>query len=346
MKKLVMSSVALLLAGQAGAESSVNFSGSVYAGLAFNSGGGKSYTAMGAPSSLMLKGKEDISSDLSVLFKLEQGFYADTGAQANPNSLFDKQAFIGVQGPWGTVRAGRLYTPSFATLALVADPTATYSVITATNLMELHGVRLNNGVIYNSPGFDPWTYARKGFFGAAAHYFGENADGGMSRNSTTGFNFGYGGGPLVVELSGQQQNIYTSATQDIEFKSVLLAGNYKIGVARVYLAYSNNSARNQATDVKTKDNNDILVGVTFPLGPGVVMASYIRKDDKLATNNDAYQIGAIYDYPLSKRTKLTAGYVRIENSNDRDFYKVNNGYAGTTGAPRTSSFTLGITHNF
>jgi len=348
MKKLVLSSMALaMLAGHAQAQSSVTLSGSIYGGLGLNSGGVKSNTAAAGTSSFMLSGKEDIGGGSAVLFKVENGFNADTGAQANATTLFDKQAFIGLQGGWGTLRAGRVYTPAFATLALVADPTGTYTVGTSTNIMESHGVRLNNGIIYNSPGFDPWTYARRGFYGAAAHYFGESATGGSSRNSATGFNIGYGQGPLVVELSTQKTNAYTSATQDIDTRSTLLAANYKFGDVRAYIAYSDNSARNIALNTKTKDNTDFLIGVVFPAGVGSVTAAYIRKDDNLPANNDAYQIAASYDYPLSKRTKLTVGYAKIKNSNAANTYKVINGYAGTTATTAgTSSFTVGMTHRF
>lgn len=348
MKKLILSSMALaMLSGHASAQSSVNLSGTLYGGLGFNSGGGVSNTQFGGTSSFMLSGKEDLGGGSAVLYKMENGFNLATGAQANPNSFFDKQAFLGLQGAWGTLRAGRVYTPAFATLALVADPTGTFSAMTTTNLMETHGVRLNNGIIYNSPGFDPWTYARRGFYGAAAHYFGGAATGSSSRNSATGFNFGYGQGPLVVELSTQETNAYTSATQDIDSRSTLLAANYKFGDVRAYIAYSDNSARNIALNTKTKDNNDFLLGVVFPVGTGSVTASYIRKDDKLSANNDAYQIGAIYDHPLSKRTKLTVGYVKINNSNAANTYKVVNGYAGTTATNAgTSSFTVGMTHRF
>ncbi len=55
----------------------------------------------------MFSGKEDLGGGSAVLVKLENGFNADTGAQANATTLFDKQAFIGLQGDWGTVRAGR-----------------------------------------------------------------------------------------------------------------------------------------------------------------------------------------------------------------------------------------------
>lgn len=349
MRKLVLSSMALvMLAGHAHAQSSVTLSGSVYAGIGRNSGGGISSDAMAAgTSSIMFSGKEDLGGGSAALFKMESGFNPTTGMLANPSIMYDKQVFLGLQGKWGTLRAGRVYTPAFATLALVADPSGTYSVLTSTNLMETHGVRLNNGIIYNSPGFDPWTYARRGFYGAVAHYFGESTTGDSSRNSATGFNFGYGQGPLVVELSTQKTNVYTSAMQDVDSRSTLLAANYKFGDLRAYIAYSDNTARNIATNTKTKNNNDFLVGVVFPVGIGAMTASYIRKDDKLTANNDAYQIGVVYDHPLSKRTKVTVGYATIKNSNAANTYKVINGYAGTSwGRAGTSSFTLGMTHQF
>lgn len=346
MKKFLVSSLVLAATGCAYSQTTITLSGSIYAGLGFNSGGAAVRTALGGPSSFMFSGKEDLGGGLSALFKLENAFNADTGNTASA-AFFDKQAFVGLQGPWGTVRMGRIYTPSFATLALVADPTGTFGVFTATNLMESHGVRLNNGIIYNSPGFNPWTYARKGFFGALAHFFGESPTGGSSQNSATGFNVGYGAGPLDIELSHQRSNLYTNPTLDVDSKSTIVAANYKWGNAKLYLAYSDNSARNQANQARVKDNTDVLLGVSYPLGRGVLSASYIRKDNKLVPQNDANQLGAMYEYFLSKRSKVTLGFARIHNRNPDRPYRVANGYAGTTAATAgTTAITLGMTHRF
>jgi predicted porin len=348
MKKMVVTWMVLAAsAGSAYAQSSIRFSGSVYGGLGFNSGGdGVVRTALTGPSSFMFSGREDLGGGLAAIFKLENGFNADTGTMASATSFFDKQAFVGLQGPWGTVRAGKVYTPAFATLALVADPSGTYSVLTSTNLMESHGVRLNNGVIYNTPGFDPWTYARSGFYGAVAHYFGESTES-RSRNNATGWNVGYGEGPLVVELSHQATNAYTSVTQDVDSRSTIVAANYDFDVARAYVAYSENSARNTVGGIKTKDNNDLLLGVYIPIGVSAVTVSYVRKDDKLPVNNDASVIGATYDYFLSKRTKFTVGYAKLHKKNPSSPQRLANGYTGTTAANGgTSALTLGITHRF
>lgn len=348
MKRLVVTWVVMAAsASPVYAQSSVRISGSVYGGVGL-SGGAPSRTHMAGPASIMFSGKEDLGGGNAVLFKLENGFNATTGTNASATTFFDKQAFVGLQGDWGTVRAGRVYTPAFATLALVADPSATNSMLTSTTLMESHGVRLNNGVIYNSPGFDPWTYKRTGWYGAVAHYFGEAPTGGMSRNSANGVNLGYGKGPLVVELSHQRTNLYTSATQDVDSHSTLLAANYDFGPATGYIAYSDNNARNLVSTLKTKNSNDILLGVSVLAGDlGLVTVVVIRKNDKLPANSDGTMVGATYDYLLSKRTKFTVGYARMHNSNPAKPYKLANSYTGTNAATGGhSAVQLGITHKF
>lgn len=346
MKKcLVTISAISLFSGAVYAQSSVTLSGSVYAGLGLTtSATGASTTALAGTSSWMLSGREDLGDGNAAIFKLESGFNLDTGASANATTLFDKQAFVGLQGKWGTVRAGRLYTPAFATLALVADPSGTYSLLSSTNLMESSGVRLNNGIIYNSPGFNPWTYARDGFYGAAAYYMGEVA-GSSSTNGSLGLNVGYGKGPLVVELSNHKSNATstTAPITSIDTNNTLLAANYNFNLAKVFFAYAWNSANNAATSVKTKDNTDLLLGVTAPVGPGTLTASYIVKDDKLAANADAVQYGVTYHYPLSKRTRLLAGWAKINHTNAPK-YVLSAGYTGSTTG--TTGFITGIAHAF
>lgn len=346
MKNFLVSSMVLAATGSAYAQSSVTLSGSVYAGLGFNSGDAAVRNTLGGTSSFMFSGKEDLGGGLSALFKLENAFNADTGSTAS-GTFFDKQAFLGLQGNWGTVRVGRIYTPSFATLALVGDPTGTFGVFTATNLMDSHGVRMNNGIIYNSPGFNPWTYARHGVFGALAHFFGESSTGGSSRNSATGFNLGYGTGALVVELSHHRSNLHTDTKLDVDSRSTILAANYKWAAAKLFFAYSDNSARNITSQARTKDNTDLLLGFSYPFPRGMLSGSYIRKDNKLLPQNDAYQLGAMYEHFLSKRSKVTLGFARIHNRNPARPHRVANGYAGTNAANAgTTAITLGMTHRF
>ena len=63
--------------------------------------------------------------------------------------------------------------------------------------------------------------------------------------------------------------------------------------------------------------------------------------------NDASQIGAMYEHFLSKRSKVTLGFAKIHNRNPARPHRVANAYAGTTAATAgTTAITLGMTHRF
>jgi predicted porin len=361
MKKLALTTVALAALGcAAGAQAQLNqgthlmMTGSLYGGVAYNqgAGGAKNYGTLAAPASMMFRGREDLGGGNAVYFKLENDISLATGAVGGATAgSFSKQAFVGIQGKWGNLRAGKMYTSSFSTMALIVDPTGTYSVISGTNLMETHYVRFNNGIIYNYGGFDPYSYARNGFAFAASHFFGSGADqsaGGYQRNASSAVNIGYAGYGFAGEMSYQRTNVYTSPTSDQNFRSFLIGGSYKFSFAKVHFGYGQQKTRNAgAGNALTKDSKDFVTGLTMPLGPGNLMASWIRKNDKL-NNNRAYMIGVNYDYPLSKRTKLTLGAVKMGNSsNAKVLYRVTSGYAGDTAAgARSASVVFGLTHYF
>jgi len=54
----------------------------------------------------------------------------------------------------------------------------------------------------------------------------------------------------------------------------------------------------------TLDSSDVMIAVTVPFGANRLVASYIRKNDKLVANKDADQVGIGYIYALSKRTDI------------------------------------------
>jgi len=330
------------------AQSEVSLTGYTYGGIAFNSGGATAHTAMGAPASFMLKSTEDLGGGNRMLVKWESGFSLKDGAQENPSSFWDKQAYIGVQGNWGTVRGGRLYTPAFATLALTVDPTETYGLFTSTNLVELHDVRLPSGIIYNTPGFNPWTYASNGFYGTLAYYFGDGS-GGASKNSSKDFNVGYAEpGKWEIEFSGHRKNTFVAGTNDTNKTSFILGGYYIIGPAKIYLGYSWARANNTLTNLNTTKNSDLILGGSYRIfGNQRITGSFIKHNDKTAANNDAWQIGLGYEYYFSKSTRIMIAFAKIHNKNPANPYKIVNGYSGTTAATGgTQTIAIGLVRNF
>jgi predicted porin len=63
------------------------------------------------------------------------------------------------------------------------------------------------------------------------------------------------------------------------------------------------------------DTRDILLGVSLPLGPGSLAATYVRKQDKSKNDADATQIAMGYYYPLSKRTNTYLVGSNLDNDN-------------------------------
>ena len=90
------------------------------------------------------------------------------------------------------------------------------------------------------------------------------------------------------------------------------------------------------------DGNEVLLGVTAPLGTGTLMASVMRKNDKTVFNQDARAWGVGYLYPLSKRTNLYTAYGAINNRNGASYTVANNTEAGTG----DRAFNLGVRHSF
>jgi GBP family porin len=99
----------------------------------------------------------------------------------------------------------------------------------------------------------------------------------------------------------------------------------------------------QTTGVATSvDADDASVGVSVPLGMGTLMASYTRRDDKLAANRDVNMLALGYSHALSKRTNLYSSYGYIQNRRGSNYT-----VSGTTEAGSGSrALAAGLRHAF
>jgi len=60
-----------------------------------------------------IRGAEDVGNGVKILFDLENGFGSTDGTFATANTIFNRQAWVGVGTPYGTVRMGRQYSPIY-----------------------------------------------------------------------------------------------------------------------------------------------------------------------------------------------------------------------------------------
>jgi predicted porin len=345
-----------------------------------------------------IRGNEDLGGGMRALFTLESRFEIDNGTLGNRpvsgtalparltrglsaaqltaiapvlaavgpqqavnagNSLFDRQAFLGLVTPVGGFLAGRQYTPAFATLAKY-DINGTQGPATPGGLgMLLYQpleIRRNNSLQY--------VIQQGGISASLMHAFGEakTATNSASSGSLTGLNFSYDSGPLSAGLGYNTSKDGVGASS---LRTTVIGGSYDFGGVKVATSYTKIDDKNPAlaTSIAAlsapaaallkpnliQDANLFHVGVSFALGNGSVKVSYNRLNDKRAANADSNSYGATYTYPLSKRTNLNFALARVVN---KDFAQValgGNGFSGgitSAAGVDSTSVGLGIRHTF
>jgi predicted porin len=163
---------------------------------------------------------------------------------------------------------------------------------------------MDNAINYTTPNFG-------GFSAELAYGLGE-VPGSTSRGSQYGFAASYDKAPFTAVLAYHRQNLVAGVADAGDARSWLVGGAYDFKVAKLHAAYADNRDEN-AFGTATSRSRDYMLGVSAPVGPLTVMASYIRHDERGLANADAdyWGIGATYD--LSKRTNFYASYSTINN---------------------------------
>lgn len=367
MKKTIISLAVLAAASNiASAQSSVTIYGVVDAGIVSERGAlagsdVKLSSGVGSASRLGFRGTEDLGHGLSAVFVLESGFNVDTGTSDVSGSLFNRQAFAGLKSTTvGGLTFGRQYTPYYNTLSQVADPFGGGYAGTAKNLLPAN-VRTSNAIVYATP-------TVSGFNGDLSYSLGEQA-GNNTAGRQIGASVAYVNGPLTARLAYNNRNSdaiaagSSPASYPGSGRNLLLAANYDFAVAKAFLAYGedkgfNSSVINGAIAATPQfkvnafgagnvtastDSTDFIVGATAPVFTvGTIMASYVRKNDKTALNQDATQFGIGYLHALSKRTSAYVAFAKVKNNNGGSYTVGSNAEAGTG----DKAFNLGLRHSF
>jgi predicted porin len=336
-KSLLVLAVLGTIAGAASAQSAITIYGLIDAGIVNERGGPngsvtKLTSGVQNGSRLGFKGTEDLGGGLSAKFVVESGFNIDTGTmgQAGPPGsptagglLFGRQAYVGLGGGWGNVLLGRQFTPHYTALDQI-DPFGSGLAGNIDNLFPVL-IRMNNTIKYTSP---EWS----GVTGELAYGLGE-VPGNNTANRQFGASIGYANGPAVAKLAYHRADDPTGTDHA---RNWLLGGKWDFGPAAAHIAFQ------QDKGIAAIDNRDYMLGVTVPIGPGKILASYVRRDDRSVLNADANQWAIGYSHAVSKRTNFYTSYARINNHNGAAF-TVGNATDPGTG---DKAFNIGVRHIF
>ncbi|MEM5314378.1 porin [Paraburkholderia sp. JHI869] len=214
--------VPLALCATANAQSSVTLYGAVDSALTWSSNqGGKTawqtYSGGRAGDKWGLRGVEDLGDNLKAIFVLESGFSIETGAAQPANTLFGRQAYVGLSGNSGNVWLGRQYSMTndyfvpLSTSAIVAGGLG-------APLGDIDGSwnynKISNVIKYETP---VWH----GFNGSAMLSLG-GTPGDFSQNRVYGFGGQYSNAGLT--LAAAYMNMRNPATSIYGASAAPVAG--------------------------------------------------------------------------------------------------------------------------
>lgn len=443
MKKSLVALAALALASVASAQSSVTLFGTVdaaitnvstkssnaYAGGSNNAFGRKQSQTFLASSGMNsskigFRGVEDLGGGMAAGFWLEAGLGNDAGNGGGKSGAFNfnRRSTVSLSGPFGEVRLGRDYTPTFWN-DTVFDPFGTNGV--GTSLISVINGNLavaagpgsrNNGAASAQSGSDNYVRTNNsvgyflppnlgGFYGQVQYALHENvknssgyvANGAFleqdqsTAGRSVGGRFGYANGPLDVAVSYGQSTAADTAGSVAVFPVTLtadekrklntwnLGASYDFGPAKLFgeiaqtrdkytasasLANATAPLAGFADSVSQTDKyTGYLLGVTVPVGAGVIKASYSHVKFK-ADNADffntvdsdasANKLALGYVYNLSKRTALytTVSRTNIKNGENNRILAAGSGGGEAAGyaagyAPKSNTaYSFGISHSF
>jgi predicted porin len=329
-KSLLALAVLGAFAGVAQAQTSVTIYGSFDAGVRYQDQqdrAGHSRLTMNSAGTynsnrLGFKGVEDLGGGLNAHFTLENGFLSGSGAQSDTR-LFNRSAFVGLGGQWGSLDLGRQYTVAFKTVGAYDPFNYKFTGIIPTSQASIAaGTRFDNDIQYTGT-FGPIT-AR------AEWALGEQA--GSARNgSSQGLGVSYANGPIAVGAAYTLRKptittgtgaTATSSNQDNRDWTV--GGAYTFGPARIAAGYAREKQDLTSGSVQQKN---AWLGGSYDLTPalGLTAAYYHTKLDNVAgARSGTRQLLVVGStYALSKRTNLYA---------DIDYARYRDGLVGAAAA--------------
>ncbi|MDN7179488.1 porin [Caballeronia sp. SEWSISQ10-4 2] len=343
----------LSIAPYARAQSSVTLYGIVDGSLLYtsktidsttggNAGRQLSFSSGGVSSSRFgLKGSEDLGGGLHAIFTLESGINLGTGAIGDSNgNVFGRQAWVGLDGGFGTLKAGLQYSPFFiATYGSDSRGISQFGsgLITYLDSVLVTGLFNPNAVSYTTPDI----YGLQGSVMAAL--------GGSAGTYQAGRQYSaaatYHNGPLALDMAYYSGNAGGSAASipvasTLAFEGRTVGGSYTFGNLTVKASFALYKVAGSF------DSRVYSGGVAYTVTPALNLNAgvWVTRDGN-NTNNHSILAATGAQYSLSKATMVyaQAGFVNNHGSMDTGL-AVNGALYGTQGT--TVGVEAGIRHMF
>ena len=371
-KKLIALAVASVLAAPLAAQAGVEVYGQARMSLDFNSNddttGGACdttppFTASCEDSALAVssnksrigfRGDEDLGGGLKALWLIEQNIDLDT----NPSFRGGRDAYMGLDGAFGTVLAGRINTPyknSTQQLDIFANTRGDYNAIigmvggspAVTGANASFNNRFSNSIQYKTPDMS-------GFKGALAYSVNAVSDNlpqttAASETDAYSLSGSFTQGPIFVTAAYEALNSVTAFTPPTA--SLDDATAWKIGGSFTLGGMTTFGAMWESADLggTNNDRDAYYLNVAHKMDAITLKAAFTSAD-KVGnlTDSGATQFAVGASYALSKTTEAYAMYTAVNNDNNAGYAieGVGLGETSTGGAADNSSFSVGLNHTF
>jgi len=271
-----------------------------------------------------IRGTEDLGGGLRANFAVE-GYLLMNSGQAGRfagDNTFSRNTYVGLSGPWGEIRAGRLIDPLYFIMArsnAIGGSTRFSPLMVQTWIADFGravagDTSWDSAVSYESPSlFGAKLTLQYGMPGSGAH----DALAAVV----------YDRGPLYASAAAQRAGYGPGITTGIAHQNTyFLGGTYKFRYVHLSASFDHTLVYPAGVATDTWQT-----GFAIPVGTSSVAASWARTTLSAAAGSRRRDTaGLTYDYPLSKRTDTYASYL----------------YDKLSTAGSAASFGVGLRHRF
>ncbi|WP_310629989.1 MULTISPECIES: porin [unclassified Paraburkholderia] len=299
-------------AGAAHAQSSVTLYGSIDTSIEVTNPGAGYVARMDSGayrgSRFGLRGAEDIGNGVKILFDLENGFGSTDGSYAVANTIFNRQAWIGVGTPYGTVRMGRQYSPIYIPFKGGLDAFGAGTIASGLNNLSKITPYESNAITYLSPEYHGFSTTIM----AALRNASDGDGNGLAGHIET---FAYHDGPFRISYAHQQTHGSGA------LRANLGGVSYVYGPVTGFLSFFNGDG-----GTPRYHNDGVSVSARYAVSARFrASLGYTYMRDRSGGDNNADQFSAACEYDLSKRVLLyaSAGWLRNHGEGEMTLRGVN-----------------------
>jgi len=293
------------------------------------------YELVDNSSRIGIRGNKELTPGLKAIFQIESNVGLDDGG----STFSSRDSYAGLQGGFGTIRAGRtigpVYYATYDYISMHNHDTGTSSdALLAGTVVGFQGF-MNNTLWYTSPKIGPVT------IDVAFSLLNETRTAGQDQPRHIGLVASYDTGPLHAALSyaNTTESPVLGAGSDATAWTLGGAYDFKFMVLGALWEMAETEAGGASVD-----SDYWRIAAMFPFGQHELHLNYGLVDADGDRGAQQWTLG--YNYNITKTTKVYAFYTMVDNDGAGNFTMNSTSTALAATGAQYSSIAIGFRHNF